>query len=61
MQIEVKPVNEVGPCNFCDRGLINDDGCSLSFPYHTVHVLSGKQIQVRMCAECLRQLQKVKL
>lgn len=61
MQIEKKSIKDVGTCNFCDRGLLDDTGCSLSFPYKTVYVLSGKRISVRVCEECLKQIQKVTL
>ena len=54
-------VSKVGSCNFCQRGEINNCetcGTTMVYPYRKVYVLLGNCMEVRICADCLKELKR---
>ena len=55
----IRKVGEVGSCNFCKRGIVNEDG-DISYPYDKVNVLTSEcSLIVRICNRCLKELKKI--
>lgn len=52
MKIEIKPVKDVGPCNFCRRGK-GDWEKITNYPYTQVYEIEGNTIGFRMCEDCV--------
>jgi hypothetical protein len=58
MNITKKKYEDVGSCNFCAKGKIDDNGL-YKFPYTYVYEISGNTINTRVCEECLHELRKI--
>ena len=56
MIIEKAIAREVGSCNYCDRGILNESQNGLIYPYEYVYLIKGKYLAPRMCESCLIEL-----
>lgn len=56
MKIERSTIYSAGSCNFCDKGELTAGGYGLHYPYQHVFNLSGRAIAVRVCDNCLQEL-----
>jgi hypothetical protein len=61
MKIKKSTIKEEGACNFCNKGVITENGLSLTFPYEQVIHLEGKRISAVFCEECFDDIQNYKL
>ena len=43
-------------CNFCDRGILNEYGTGLDYPYDKVFLLEGRTMSVTICEDCLNKI-----
>jgi len=63
--MNISRINAKGnSCNFCDRGIISDNGINLTFPYDDVTLIEtkGNGVSIRMCDDCIRELnEKIKI
>jgi hypothetical protein len=52
--------NYYGGCLFCTKGELRKDGKGLKYPYQKVYVISGNNLEIRICKECLDKIKKIK-
>lgn len=49
-----------GGCNGCNRGILDRfDGRRLIFPYNKIYEIKFKGIAIRICKDCLSELNKI--
>ena len=60
MKIHIKERQEVGSCNYCDKGVISLSGMGLNYPYDEVIEVKGIQTSTRFCFECFKKLNNFK-
>lgn len=54
MKIDILPITEAGPCNYCNKGkLASSNTPKLQYPYSHVFVIKGRSIATNFCEECL--------
>lgn len=60
MNIKKENVCDVGSCNFCNRGVLNDTKTNLVYPYSKIFVLKNETISIKICHFCLQKIQNYK-
>lgn len=60
MKVTVKDINQVGPCNYCDKSELREDGLGLEYPYNKVILLEGNYMVTRFCKNCFKELMEYK-
>lgn len=59
--MNINRIDAIGnSCNFCNRGVISDNGINLKFPYKQVTSIEtkGSGVSIRMCDDCIRELKE---
>lgn len=56
MKARIKSVDEAGHCNYCNEGVLADNGFGLVYPYDEVIEITGNYLVSKICLKCLKKL-----